>query len=233
MITFELSGDLAHQLFQICTTICYARQNNETFFFLLKNFLKDGHVTYWDSLFQRISMYNQVPRCLTLPRIFLKEQIPNRFTKIPILNPQLNRSKIIIEMSGEFQSYKYFATEMESIHKLIDFEGQARRKMLPMYDVGVWDDISLNNMFVLQCLEFLKPSKILYYSSLSHQDLSTQLLQFSQCCNNYIISSSCIAFWSAYLNKCTTKLVFYDAQPQDDFYPPEWKNNTFFKEDHK
>jgi len=218
MITCKLSGSLAAQLFQIFTVICYARQNNDTFFFILSNFLKDGNPTYWDSLLQRIAMYNQLPHSNNLATIVIKEQ---NTVRIPKLSPLVKRSNVVVEMHGQFKNYKYFVTEMDSIHKLIDLQGQAQRKGFAKYDVGVWNDIPLDPSFVEKSLAALdNPTNVLYYSS------DEDLLQFSQCCTHHIISGTALGFWSAFLDPSTSKRVFYDAASSELVYPPEWTKIT-------
>jgi len=226
MITCNLTGNLANQLFQIFTTICYARENNDTFYFVLSNFLSDGNITYWDSLFQRISLYNMLPHRMDLATIVIKEQIPHQFMPIPRLNNIVKRSNVIVKIVGNYNNYKYFGAQKDAIFNLIDFKGQATRQCFGnKYQIGVWDDISLNQSFLAKCLQqFDNSSNILYFSESTTDDVALKLLQFSQCCTHHIISTTSIAFWSAYLNSSPEKQVYYDGdQIQQMNYPPDWK----------
>lgn len=230
MITCNLTGNLANQLFQIFTTICYARQNNDTFYFILSNQLSDGNETFWDSLFQRISLYNTLPWSTSLSKILIKEQNPNKFMPIPRLNNLVKRSNIIVQIIGNYNNYNYFNAEKDAIFHLIDFKGQSDRKFLPKYDIGVWDDISLNPQFVSHCLDKYSKPSVLYYSQTDDSgiDIATRLLQFSQCCKHYIISNTPMAFWSAYLNNSPTKQVYYNTNNKKLSYPPDWKGISDF-----
>jgi hypothetical protein len=122
MITCHLRGGLGNQLFQIFTTIAYAIQQSQPFFFLNNYQLGNGQngvtirYTYWETFLDRL-------------KIFLKNdiQISNMLT---VSETSFNYDKLPqhtvkdIMLYGYFQSYLYFDEFKDTIFKLIKIDSK-------------------------------------------------------------------------------------------------------------
>ena len=120
MITCHLRGGLGNQLFQIFTTIAYALQLSQSFFFLNSNQLGNGEngstirYTYWDTFLDSLKIFlkNEHIKLLTVRESgFHYEKLPEHTSKD-------------IMLSGYFQSYLYFDKYKNAIFKLIKLESK-------------------------------------------------------------------------------------------------------------
>lgn len=113
MITCILRGGLGNQLFQIFTTISYAKTLNQPWIFLESEQLGDSSVTirptYWKSFLIHLRAY--LVAQLPSPMVTIKE---NGF---PYSEFPLKEGNCILD--GNFQSYKYFIDHYDSICELI------------------------------------------------------------------------------------------------------------------
>lgn len=118
MITCHLRGGLGNQLFQIFTTIAYAIQQSQPFFFLNNYQLGNGEngstirYTYWDTFLDNLNIFlkneNQIGNTLTIrEHSFNYEKLPQNYLKKDIM------------LYGYFQSHLYFDECKDMIFKLI------------------------------------------------------------------------------------------------------------------
>ena len=121
MITFNLSGDLGEQLFQVFTLISYAIDNKLPFIF--PYLLKNGEQTYWDNVFKNVR------KLTTNPEFFQNyERMTNLLHQhTPYHEPQYNYSDIPPSMDnimfyGKYQSYKYFDAHKGEIYRYLEIE---------------------------------------------------------------------------------------------------------------
>jgi hypothetical protein len=116
MITCNLKGGLGNQLFQIFTTISYAKKNEQQFFFkdtyALNNGVTKRH-TYWHSLL-----------------IYLKKHVVNFVFKMSVVReksfsyeelPEITFLDNII-LDGYYQSPKYFEKNYKEIYDYLQFD---------------------------------------------------------------------------------------------------------------
>ncbi len=117
MITCQLMGGLGNQLFQICATISYAIQYNQSFKFL--NVSSLGGVsctqrpTYWTTMLKRFQVF------LT-PSIQAAYTIREQSFAYKQLPPHMGGYDATL--IGYFQSYKYFQNHYDTICKLIQVD---------------------------------------------------------------------------------------------------------------
>jgi hypothetical protein len=122
MITCSLHGGLGNQLFQIYTTIAYASQSNQKFFFLniheLKSCLTDRY-TYWDSFLKRLKPFLLSPDLIDKDRNSLTVLREKGFTYnvLPIILDKKSQM-----LCGYFQSYKYFEEYFQTINRLLKID---------------------------------------------------------------------------------------------------------------
>jgi Glycosyl transferase family 11 len=119
MITCNLQGGLGNQLFQIYTTIAYAMETQNSFFFLdiyiLKNVLTNRH-TYWDTFLVSLKPFIKNPDIIQ-NLVHIKEQ---NFSYNPIKNKyDPSTMKMLV---GYFQSYKYFELYSSVIYRLLKID---------------------------------------------------------------------------------------------------------------
>ena len=118
MITCHLRGGLGNQLFQIFTTIAYAIQQSQPFFFLNNYQLGNGEngvtirYTYWDTFLDNLNIFLkneiQIGNTLTIrEHSFNYEKLPDNYLKKDIM------------LYGYFQSHSYFDEFKDTIFKLI------------------------------------------------------------------------------------------------------------------
>jgi hypothetical protein len=122
MITCHLQGGLGNQLFQIFTTIAYAIQQSQPFFFLNNYQLGNEQngvtirYTYWETFLDRLKIFlkneNQIGKMLTVGETgFHYEKLPEQ----PVKD---------IMLYGYFQSHLYFDEFKNTIFKLIKIEAK-------------------------------------------------------------------------------------------------------------
>jgi len=122
MITCHLRGGLGNQLFQIFTTIAYAIQQSQPFFFLNNRQLGNGQngvtirYTYWDTFLDKLKIFLkndiQISSMLTVGETsFNYEKLPEHNLKDVMLY-------------GYFQSHLYFDQYKDTIFKLIKIEAK-------------------------------------------------------------------------------------------------------------
>ena len=119
MITCNIMGGLGNQLFQIFTTISYAIQTRNVFYFYETE--STGGVgstnkreTYWDNFLSKL-------------KPFLKKEFPPlkiiQETKFTFNQIQLtNFVGKDVCLHGYFQSYKYFQTTYKTIYRLLNID---------------------------------------------------------------------------------------------------------------
>ena len=120
MILPILLGGLGNQLFQIFATLAYSIKYNIPFGFLNKENTIGitERKTYWKTFLQPLSLYliNYWTR-----NIGIKEKNFN-YNELPIISE--NEKNINIELSGYFQSPKYFEDYYDDIYKLLEINKQ-------------------------------------------------------------------------------------------------------------
>jgi hypothetical protein len=118
MITCYLRGGLGNQLFQIFTTIAYAIQLSQPFFFLNNYQLGNGEngstirYTYWETFLDSLKIFlkNEPIKMLTVGETsFNYEKLPQHYSKDILLY-------------GYFQSHLYFDECKDTIFKLIKID---------------------------------------------------------------------------------------------------------------
>jgi hypothetical protein len=118
MITCYLRGGLGNQLFQIFTTIAYAIQLSQPFFFLNNYQLGNGEngstirYTYWETFLDSLKIFlkNEPIKMLTVGETsFNYEKLPQHYSKD-------------IMLYGYFQSHLYFDECKDTIFKLIKID---------------------------------------------------------------------------------------------------------------
>lgn len=120
MITCNLMGGLGNQLFQIYTTISYAKKHKHKYGFQYNDSVGIGKTitrnTYWSNFFLglRSEVYEAMPGS---QYYFLKEYGYNYFS---IPKPPFYNSNICLY--GYFQSYKYFEEHCDLINNILNIE---------------------------------------------------------------------------------------------------------------
>ncbi len=121
MITCHLQGGLGNQLFQIFTTIAYAIQQSQPFFFLNNYQLGNGangstiRYTYWETFLDSLKIFlkNEPINMLTIrEHSFNYEKLPD------------NHNLKNLMLYGYYQSHLYFDNYKNSIFKLIKIEAK-------------------------------------------------------------------------------------------------------------
>ena len=121
MFTCHLQGGLGNQLFQIFTTIAYAIQQSQPFFFLNNYQLGNGakgstiRYTYWETFLDSLKIFlkNEHINMLTIrEHSFNYEKLPD------------NHNLKNIMLYGYYQSHLYFDNYKNSIFKLIKIEAK-------------------------------------------------------------------------------------------------------------
>jgi hypothetical protein len=125
MITCQLKGGLGNQLFQIFTTISYAINNNDSFFFINKKQLGNGEngstirYTYWDTFLQGLlavikdefEIRKETNINFIIEKRFEYDELPSLYNKV-------NKTMLV----GYFQSPAYFNNKKNFIFRLIRLE---------------------------------------------------------------------------------------------------------------
>jgi hypothetical protein len=125
MITCQLKGGLGNQLFQIFTTIAYAINNNDSFFFINRRQLGNGEngstirYTYWDTFLSAllgvIKDENELRRENKMNFVIEKRF---EYDELPLLSNKINKTMLV----GYFQSPAYFNNKKNFIFRLIKLE---------------------------------------------------------------------------------------------------------------
>jgi len=232
MITCHLKGSLSDQLFQVFTTIAYAKSNSDTFFFILTNTLSFGEKTFWDSLFFQLALFNQLPLRLDFATIYLKEQNPVLYKPLPRLQLNLNKKKIIVKLIGEFQLHKYFHLHRQFIIDVLNIQQQYGKlfllKQKVEYDIGIWNDDDSDNAYYETVIEnkksvlFLNP--FLTFPYIDCYELEYKLILMAYSCKELILTDSLNAFWCGYLSCYQGNITYRKSSNRcDSFYPTHWK----------
>lgn len=116
-------GGLGNQLFQIYTTISYAKKHKLEFVFLYSEFVGVGKTirrnTYWNNFLKSLNRYVYT----TLPKVsYLKEE---GFTYNELPKPIIGKDNNIC-LFGYFQSYKYFQDDLVFIKRLLNLTLQKK-----------------------------------------------------------------------------------------------------------
>ena len=121
MITCTLMGGLGNQLFQILTVISYSIQMNREPAFLHseKTIGMTDRKTYWDTFLLGIPVLLITE---PLPIAFHMKEQSYGYNELPELSDV--RKECNIQLSGYFQSYKYFDFYRSEIFRLLKLEEQ-------------------------------------------------------------------------------------------------------------
>lgn len=131
MLTFQLSGGLGNQLFQIFATLAFALKAGQLFRFPYFEYIHEGDNTvrcsYWNTFLIQLKKYTETDLLISDP-IYLTEQ-NHRFNELSI------GSVGDYVLNGYFQSYKYFNNEFEQLCEMIELEEQKENVLLayPMF----------------------------------------------------------------------------------------------------
>jgi hypothetical protein len=121
MLTCNLQGGLGNQLFQIYTTIAYAIQTNQRFFFFnvneLKSSVTDRH-TYWDYFLKSLKPFLIDPELINKDNLLIIREKSFTYDVLPLPIPE-NKIKIL---NGYFQSFKYFNNYFQTINRLLKID---------------------------------------------------------------------------------------------------------------
>ena len=133
MITHDVYGGLGNQLFQIFTTIAISLKSGHSFFFTYKPAIVDQDThrhAYWDPFVVQPDASHSF---LSWKRIEVKEPENHEFMEIvprhvPFPNNNLieTPTEVVYQLTGFFQSYKYFEHEFDDICRMIGLEQQKR-----------------------------------------------------------------------------------------------------------
>ena len=118
-VTISLMGGLGNQLFQIFTCIAYALEHKIDYIFEYSEQITIGRTrpTYWNNLLSKIKDKTSTN---------LDTSKWNKFTErffmhLPIIG------NLPLNLSGYYQSYKYFNTQTPNICAMLDIQGQRRQ----------------------------------------------------------------------------------------------------------
>ena len=115
MITCNLIGGLGNQLFQIFTTISYAINTRQKFYFINIDKLESSQTirpTYWNNFLAKLKIFTTND----FPKMVLVREKSFEYTPINLLNYQGQN----ICLCGYFQSYKYFENNFNIICRMIN-----------------------------------------------------------------------------------------------------------------
>jgi len=125
MLTCNLVGGLGNQLFQIFTTISYAIDSKNSFYFLNAESLGgDGctkRQTYWSSFFARLKPFV----IDSFPAMSIVREQGFKFNQIPLY--YLKDRNVCLH--GYFQSFKYFQHNYETICKIIGIKELQKKQL--------------------------------------------------------------------------------------------------------
>ena len=247
--TCDLKGGLGNQLFQICTTISLAKQNNGRFVFT--NAISEGwrHKLYFNSLLNNIK--DHVVE--SIPDLCVFEETSFNYTKPP--------DGISMRLNGYFQSYKYIDidtivealginvtqndnvvgvhfrrgdyTALQDIHPVLPLSyyinainniKSKTNEVLTFMCIGEVDCVhiinELKNHFVWDTFIHVPP----HSSDVEHFML---LLE----CQHHIIANSTFSWWGEYLSNgikktnnivCYPSLWFGNTNDTSDLFPNTW-----------
>ena len=128
MITCYLKGGCGNQLFQIFTTISYALDYEEEFWFFDKIYFNTNpqRYTYWDDFLSNLMpfVYKTIPNKIKNKPIFEVKEKNFSYNKIQIIN---NENNFIFK--GYFQSYKYFNINYNKICGIINLNSKKEQTL--------------------------------------------------------------------------------------------------------
>ena len=134
MITCNIMGGLGNQLFQIFTTISYAIQTRNVFYFYESEFTGGVGITikrdtYWDNLLSKLKPFlrKEFP-----PLKIIQEKIFT-FNQIPLTN-MIGKD---ICLHGYFQSYKYFQSTYKTIYRLLNIDNHKKNVKKLLKDLNI------------------------------------------------------------------------------------------------
>lgn len=150
MITHDVYGGLGNQLFQIFTTIAISLKSGYSFFFTYKPAIIDQDThrhAYWDSFLKSLEPFVVHPDAsnsfLSWERKYVKEPENHEFFEIVpkhVHSLHLIREfsedtiEVVYQLTGFFQSYKYFEHEFDDICQMIGLETQKRELIQEIKD---------------------------------------------------------------------------------------------------
>ena len=134
MITCNIIGGLGNQLFQIFTTISYAIQTRNVFYFYETEFTggvgtTNKRDTYWNNFLSKLKLFLRKE----FPPLKIIHETNFEFNQIPLTN-------IIgkdICLHGYFQSYKYFQSTYKTIYRLLNIDNHKQNVNKLVKDNGI------------------------------------------------------------------------------------------------
>jgi hypothetical protein len=152
MITHDVYGGLGNQLFQIFTTIAISLKSGYSFFFTYKPAIIDQDThrhTYWDSFLKKLDPFvvhaDASNSFLSLERIDVKEPknheffeiVPTHVTSLHLIREfSEDVIEVVYQLTGFFQSYKYFEHEFAEICQIIGLESQKHNLIQEIEEKG-------------------------------------------------------------------------------------------------
>jgi hypothetical protein len=132
-------GGLGNQLFQIFTTISYAIQTRNVFYFYEFEFTggvgtTNKRETYWNNFLSKLKLFLRKE----FPPLKIIQETNFTFNQIPLTN-------IIgkdICLHGYFQSYKYFQSTYKTIYRLLNIDEHKKNVIKLVNDVD--DTVSIH-----------------------------------------------------------------------------------------
>lgn len=143
MITCTLLGGLGNQLFQILTVISHSIQHDHlpVFLYSKKTIGMTDRNTYWDNF---LSVFSDMLITESLPIAFHIEEQKYGYNELSQLYDI--RKTCNVQLSGYFQSYKYFDSYRSEIFRLLKLE-QQKQYVRTNVDYDLDETISMHFRF--------------------------------------------------------------------------------------
>lgn len=134
MITCNIMGGLGNQLFQIFTTISYAIQTRNVFYFYESEFIggvgsTNKRDTYWDNFLFKLKPFLRKE----FPSLKIIQETDFTFNQIPLTN-FVGKD---VCLHGYFQSYKYFQSTYKTIYRLLNIDNHKKKVIQLLEEMNV------------------------------------------------------------------------------------------------